>query len=79
MFLVGLEPTQNKALSGAPLLALPKNIRLGWKALLWTNTLAYYEHSYITRVKSFINGQTYQTFFIVIEAVAKERIMFVNF
>ncbi len=28
------------------------NIRLGWKALPGTNTLAYYEDSYITAVKS---------------------------
>ncbi len=35
-------------------LALPTNIRLGWKALPGTNTLAYYIHSVITDVKSFI-------------------------
>ncbi len=36
-------------LSGTPLsdrlLALSENIRLGWKDLTRTNTLAYYEHS----------------------------------
>jgi hypothetical protein len=34
--------------------ALLANIRLGWKRLRETNTLAYYEHSYITVVKSFM-------------------------
>ncbi len=34
--------------------ALPANIRLGWKGLSGTNTLAYYENPYITAVKSFI-------------------------
>jgi hypothetical protein len=47
-----------KDLSGAPLygrfLASPTNIRLGWKGLPWTNTLAYYENLLITTVKSFI-------------------------
>ncbi len=37
-----------KNLTGAPLcgrpLALPTNIRLGWKALPGTNTLPYYEN-----------------------------------
>jgi hypothetical protein len=37
-----------KDLSGVPifgrLLALPTNIRLGWKSLLGLNTPAYYEH-----------------------------------
>jgi len=36
------------------LLALPTNIRLGWKGLAGTNTLAYYEHLQITAVKSLI-------------------------
>ena len=35
-------------------LALSSNIRLGWKALPGTNTLAYYENSQITAVKSFL-------------------------
>jgi hypothetical protein len=38
-----------KRLSGSPLLgiimALPSNIRIGWKDLPGTNTLAYYKHS----------------------------------
>ncbi len=38
----------SEALSGAPLygklLALPANIRLGWKGLPGTNTQAYYEN-----------------------------------
>jgi hypothetical protein len=47
-----------KQLSGAPLkgmlLASPTNIRLGWKGLPGTNTLAYYENPLIMTVKSFI-------------------------
>ncbi len=35
-------------------LALLTYIRLGWKGLLRTNTLDYYEHSYITDPKSFV-------------------------
>ncbi len=35
-------------------LALPSNIKLGWKGLPETNTLAYYENPQITAVKSFI-------------------------
>ncbi len=34
--------------------ALPTNIRLGWKGLSGTNTLAYYEKPKITCIKSFI-------------------------
>ncbi len=34
--------------------ALPANIRLGWKGLPGTNTLAFYENLSITAVKSFI-------------------------
>ncbi len=51
MFAGKLEPTQVtrvKQLSGAPLegrpLALPTNIRLGWRDLPGTKTLAYYEN-----------------------------------
>jgi hypothetical protein len=36
------------------LLALPTNIRLGWKGLPGTNALAYYKNSGCTAVKSFI-------------------------
>jgi hypothetical protein len=47
-----------KHLSGSPLygrlLASPANIRLGWKRLAETNTLAIYENLQITAVKSFI-------------------------
>ncbi len=39
---------------GGRLLVLPTNIRIGWKGLPRTNTLAYYEHSLIACVKSFI-------------------------
>ncbi len=35
-------------------LALPANIKLSWKGLPGTNTLAYYENPQITTVKSFI-------------------------
>jgi hypothetical protein len=38
------------------LLALPKNIRLGWRGLPGTNTPAYYDHSQITASKSLKNG-----------------------
>jgi hypothetical protein len=33
----------------------PKNIRLGWKDLSGTNTLAYHENSQIRTVKRFYN------------------------
>jgi len=36
------------------LLTLPAIIRPGWKGLLWTNILAYYEHLSITDIKSFV-------------------------
>ncbi len=55
---VKAKPTPLKHLSSDPLqvmfLALPTNIRLNWKSLPGTNTVAYYEHSKITAVKSFI-------------------------
>jgi hypothetical protein len=45
-------------LSGAPLLgrllASPTTIRLGWKGLPGTNTLAYYGNPQITAAKNFI-------------------------
>jgi hypothetical protein len=51
--------------SGAPekrftqvALALPANIRLGWKGLPGTNTLAYYKTPKITVAKSFITLAT---------------------
>jgi hypothetical protein len=53
-----MKPTRVKHLSGAPLqgmlLALPANIRLGWKYLPGANILAYYKNPQITTVKSFI-------------------------
>jgi hypothetical protein len=59
------EPSRVKNLSGAPflgrLLALPVNIRLGWKGLLGTNTLAYCEHVYTADVKSVITIITFVT------------------
>ncbi len=42
-----------KHLSGATLLALPTNIRLGWKGLPGTNTPAFYKNLQIMAVKSF--------------------------
>jgi hypothetical protein len=33
---------------------MPTNKRLGWKGSEGTNTLAYYENSYLAAVKSFI-------------------------
>jgi hypothetical protein len=48
-----------KHLSGASLngrpLALPTNIRLGWRGLPRTNTLAYYENPQITVVQVLYN------------------------
>jgi len=40
--------------AGAYFQALPANIRLGWKGLPGTNTLAFYEHSSIAEANSFI-------------------------
>jgi hypothetical protein len=43
-------------LKGAPIglaLALAANLRLDWKGLKETNTLAYYENPYFATVKSF--------------------------
>jgi hypothetical protein len=54
------ELTQVKHLSVATLwgrlLASPTNIRLGWKGMPGTNTLAYYKNLQITAVKSFISS-----------------------
>jgi hypothetical protein len=36
------------------LLALPSNVRIGWKCLRWPNTLAYYANIQVTIVKSLI-------------------------
>jgi hypothetical protein len=44
----------SETLSGAPLLALPTNIILGWKGLPGANTLAYYLKTEIMAVKSFV-------------------------
>jgi hypothetical protein len=50
------EPPRVKYLSSmVRLLALPKNIRLGWKGLQGTNSLAYYVHLENTAVKKFYN------------------------
>jgi hypothetical protein len=42
-----------KCLQGRPL-AIPANIKLGWKGLPGKNTLAYHKNLYNTSVKSFI-------------------------
>ena len=47
-----------KGVSLGKALALPANIRLGWKGLPGTNTLAYYQKAYLTAVKSFITSAT---------------------
>jgi hypothetical protein len=41
------------------LLPFPVNIRLGWKSLLGTNTLAYYKHLYMTEEKGSIRFSQY--------------------
>ncbi len=49
------------------LLTLTTNTRLGWKGMPGINTLAYYEHSYITDEKIFNIGpwdQHYETFYV---------------
>jgi hypothetical protein len=43
-----------KGASLGPAQASPANIRLGWRGLPGTNTLAYYENPEIMAVKSFI-------------------------
>ncbi len=57
-FLARLEPTIVELLMGlhsnGRLLPLPANIRLGWKSMANSNTLAYYDRATITDVKSFI-------------------------
>jgi hypothetical protein len=45
-----------QVLHSGRLLALPANVRLGWKSP--PGTLAYYEKAYITAVKSFITLAT---------------------
>ncbi len=47
------------------LLALPTNIRLGWRGLPGTNTLVYYEHSSITTAKSFITSGPISDFLLI--------------
>jgi hypothetical protein len=53
-----LEPIRVEYLEGhhtnGKFLALPANIRLGWKGLPGTNTLAYHDTATIMTVKSFI-------------------------
>jgi hypothetical protein len=55
-----MEPTEVKQLSDAAfygrLLGLPTNLRLGWKSLAGSTTLAFYENSQIKAVKSYHIG-----------------------
>jgi len=51
---VGRARSLPKSTSHRWALALPTSIRLDWKGLPGTNTLAYYENSSITAVKRFI-------------------------
>ncbi len=58
MFVFG-KPLQSSLMfvgnaTGLPLSGAPENIRLGWRGLSGTNTLACYENPEITAVKSFI-------------------------
>jgi hypothetical protein len=50
-----LEPTRVEPLAGlhsnGRLIALPTNIRLGWKKMEKANTLAYYDTAIITVIK----------------------------
>jgi hypothetical protein len=46
-------------------LALPANIRLGWKGMPGTNNLAYYKNKYITAVKKIIISSIGVTLHIV--------------
>jgi hypothetical protein len=68
MFAIKAVPTRVKHLSSASLLdrllALPTNIRLGWKGFPQSNTLAYYENPLITSVKSFIRLAPEQSRFL---------------
>jgi hypothetical protein len=52
-----VEHLKGASLGWAP--ALLANIRLGWKGFPGTNTLAYYEKSKLTAVKSFITLATW--------------------
>ncbi len=62
---IKLPHAQLKHLPGASLkgrlLALPTNIRVSWNGLSGTNTLVFYQHSYITDV--LYHCQCYKTFF----------------
>jgi hypothetical protein len=44
MFVVRARVEHPKGASLGLSAALPTNIRLGWKGLSWTNSLAYYDH-----------------------------------
>ncbi len=52
--MAGVNLSEESTFQMGKLLDLYANKRLGWEGLPMTNTLAYYEHSLITYVKSFI-------------------------
>jgi hypothetical protein len=56
-------------------MASPTNIRLGWKDLHETNTLAYHENLYITAPKSFIvqAPEHFHVFFLTEMIIKKKR------
>jgi len=56
-------------------LALPTNIRLGWKGLPGTNALAYFEKSQLTAVQSFITLATGILMYMV-KSLTKRHISF---
>jgi hypothetical protein len=77
MFVSKAGPTKVKDLSGAPLCgrlpALPANIIIRWKDLPGTNTLAYYEYSYNTAVKSYLTLSTVKYVFKKHRHILKEE------
>ncbi len=55
-------------------MVLQTNIRLGWKGLPGTNTLADFEHSYMKEVKSFITlGPGHKNTRVEVQALGKVR------
>ncbi len=74
---VRLEPTKVEPLtvlySNGRLLALPTNIKQGWKWLKVANALAYYDMTTITAVKSFIvqapDLTTFWSIMLLIQAI----------
>ncbi len=67
---VPLEPFQLSLMLVRIAGALPTNIRLSWKGLAETNTLTYYEHSYIAAVKTFVKRTPVDNVIKVFSAVS---------